>query len=235
MHIASLRMRRLGSRSFSFLFCHHLKMSSGEVRFSNSSKTIALKQDNLFISAFPGYIVFGKVCPVGFCERKYFKFSFYQVFELYAALVSVIKFKVNENAFNDKGLILVIKDEVYFWSGSKVVNNGNENKTIKFGIEFKSEIIFELEFDSDDNFNNFINAVTKTLLPCLCLNQLEREVFEFVSDQSLSILITLNNLQTSKNLLKDFQEKNNLQIDSLTEPNIREHLIYYNEIIILYI
>ena len=37
-----------------------------------------------------------------------------------------------------------------------------------------------------------------------------------------------------RRLLQDFKEKENLQIDSIIEPNIVDNLIYYNEIIILY-
>ena len=206
-----------------------------EIKFSNCCNTKVLKEDKLFISAVPGSIVFGEVCPTGFVKHKYFKFNHYQLFELYLALVSVIKFQVSESDSSLKGLILSLNDEeLYFWNGSKVTKNGTEIKIVRLGIEFQFVTTFEILFDSEELLNEFIYIISQMIFPCLCLNQIELEVFEFASQQDLSILITLNRMEDSQKLLNSFQIKSKIKIDSIIGTNIVNNLMFYQEILILH-
>ena len=82
--------------------------------------------------------------------------------------------------------------------------------------------------------NEFIYLISQMIFACLCLNQIELEVFEFASEQDLSILISLNKKEDSQKLLNNFQIKTKFKIDSITGPNIVNNLIFYQEIIILH-
>ena len=204
------------------------------MKFSNSCKTIALKQENIFISAFPGAIIFGEVCPTGFLENKCFRFNHYQLFELYLALVSLIKFHISEaENSNEKGIILTLRnEELYYWCASKIIFNQTETKIIKFGIEQKLQTVFELLLEYED-LNNLINALSQMILPCLCLNPLERSIFDFASEQDITTLVTLTNPKIIEQFINTYEIKKDVKIDLIIKPNIVGNLIYYNEILII--
>ena len=204
-----------------------------ELKFSNSCRTFALKQENLFISAFPGSVVFGEVCPTGFIQQKFFKFLHFQYFELYLAIVSIIKFQVSENT-TEKGIILQkSEEELYYWTGTTVQINRRDCKILKLFIEFQFETIFEIVLTSEQ-LNNLIGSISQLILPSLCLNNIEVQIFEFASEQSISFLVTLNNYKNCEKFIKTFESVKELNIDSILQSNFVYNLIYYNEIIILY-
>ena len=89
------------------------------MNFEESCKTLALTHDSIFLSAFPGNIVFGEVNRTGYKEGKYFKFSFHQLFELYLGLINIIKFFVS--SIDDRGVIIKLNEDLsYCWLGKKL-------------------------------------------------------------------------------------------------------------------
>jgi hypothetical protein len=207
-------------------------MATVEVKFSDTCRTIALKQEKIFISALPGSIILGEVCPTGFKHQHIFKFNHFQFFELYLAIISIIKFQLSENK-SEKGLILKLNNEtLYYWNGLSVEIDRKESKIVKFVIEFQFENIYEIIFN-DQQLNNLIGAISQMILPSLCLNEIERTLFQFATEQDISFLVTLNNLKACEKFVTFFQTTKKIKIDPILEPNFVQNLIYYNEIIII--
>lgn len=207
-------------------------MATVEVKFSDTCRTIALRKEKIFISALPGSIIFGEVNPTGFKHQHIFKFNYFQFYELYLAIISIIKFQLSENK-TEKGLILKLNEEIlYYWNGSSVEIDRKESKIVKFVIEFQFEIIFEIIFNNEE-LNNLIGAISEMILPSLCLNEIERQLFQFASEQNISFLVTLSNIKACQKFLKFFLTQKQIKVDPIIEPNLVQNLIYYNEIIIL--
>ena len=104
---------------------------------------------------------------------------------------------------------------------------------MKLFIEFQFETIFEIVLTSEQ-LNNLIGSISQLILPSLCLNNIEVQIFEFASEQSISFLVTLNNYKNCEKFIKTFESVKELNIDSILQSNFVYNLIYYNEIIILY-
>ena len=208
-------------------------MEATELKFDNACQTIALKQENIFVSAFPGKIVFGTPNNEGFLNLKTFQFYFYQLLELYLALLSVIKFLVSSELNCQKGILLKVSEEqIYFWVCKNVQINNRDSKIATFGIEFQSTCVFELVFDFDQ-LNNFISGISQCILPALCLKTLERQVLEEASEETLQYIIELNRRKNTQIFLRKIKNKNKFKIDSVVQPNLSDLIIYYHETIII--
>ena len=192
---------------------------------SLSCKTLVLKQSSVFVSAFPGKIVFGDVIEQNYPEFKYFQFFHFEIFNLYLALVAIIKNIVNnsQEESENKGIIIKFNDELcYLWC----INNNQINLI----LEYKSKNVYQLTFTLDQ-FNDFIYTLSESFLPCLCLKGIEKQFLEFVAQQEIYILIQIEK-NMSNNLLKEFALQNNFQIDPILQPNLIDLAVYYNEFLI---
>ena len=208
-------------------------MDLPEIKFSESCKTIACKQQNIFISAFPGKIVFGDVCSTGYKQSRYFKFEFYQMCELYISLINIINFLVSSEKTSERHLIIKINETTnYFWLGNTVLVDKKESKVVQFGIESQSDVKFKIDFNGEQ-LNNLIKYISEMILPCLCLQSNQRQIFQSVIKQSISVIVSLNNYQTCQKYLQNEQQKSNLKIDDITLPNLIDELIYYNELLLI--
>ena len=205
------------------------------MKFSRSCKTLALKQELMFISAFPGFLVFGEVDQIGYKDKKFFKFAFYQIFELYLALINVIKYFVlsNEVEHHQQGRIIKINEKLsYYWLGKLLKINNEDEKTVIFVIELNNEKSFQLLFTSEE-LNDFVKTLSEMILPCLCLKNLERELLENASKLMTSDIVSLNNRQNSKKFVQKFLQEQIEDHDLILEPNLTDTLLYYNEITLL--
>jgi hypothetical protein len=204
------------------------------MKFCDSSQTYCLKQSEIFISSFPGKIVFGLVNQNGYKKQKYFEFGSYFFFNFYLSVVKIVEFFATDLKTEDKGLITSQTETSYYWIGKSVVQDKKSTKVIKLGIEsLKTDGGFEIVFNINQ-FNEFVKLFYKLIFPCLCLKTFERELFESVSLKSLSFVINLDKVETCKSYLKTFEKAKNIKIDSVEELNLVDLLIYYNELIILY-
>ena len=198
---------------------------------NKSCKTITLKTTNIFCSAFPGKIVFGNISKQSYSKQNYFEFLSFELFYLYISIVNIIKtFISNENNLPSKNLILKLNEDVsYLWSISKT---NEEQKCIELILEFKEEILYKIVFNLDQ-VNDFVNALSEIILPALCLEIIQRQFFDFISNQEISIIVGLDN-QKGLLILNEFKKMNNIDIDQIEELNIIEIIIYYRELIIIY-
>ena len=78
-----------------------------------------------------------------------------------------------------------------------------------------------------------MTALSETILPSLCLKTVERQFFEYVSDQEISIIVNLDKLKGLL-ILKEFKKKHINEIESIEELNIIEIILYYRELIIIF-
>ena len=202
-------------------------------KFEKSCKTIALKLSNIFISALPGKIVFGEVNAEGFINLKYFIFTHFQLFDFYVALLNIIKFISSHEIKDDKGLILhPNEDQVYFWIGKIAIKENIENKLIVIGIEYDSNVVFELQLDSFQ-LNELIKCFCDSIFSCLCLKSIERDFFKFVTNQNTSTIVSLKNKKMLKTLLSNFETANEDKIGDILKNNLCELTNYYYELLII--
>ena len=206
---------------------------------SDSCFTIALRRNQIFVSAFPGLIVFGEVSTTSFKQLKYFEYSYYDMFELFIALTQIIQFLVvnsdNLNEDEDRGVIISKhQNEIYFWIGKTIIVNHKEVKVINLGIEIEANIVFELTFDCE-KLNDLIYGVYMCMLPCLCLKKIEKKLFESVIEEDIEKIVSLKVKDNCENFVNQFITDNKIDINSLLESNLVQSLFYYHEsIIILY-
>ena len=202
------------------------------VEFENSCKTLISKKYNIFVSAFPGRIIFGEVNDRGFIKSKYFQFLHFEFFDLYISLLKIVKFFVSEEQTEEKGLILSNEDLSYYWLGKFILQNNKSTKFVVFAIEFKFETIFELLLQTDQ-FNDIIKCISETILSCLCLKTIEKAFFDFILKENTSLIVSLKNQKKCKTILEKFKKSSSYKITSVCEPNLIELVIYYNELLII--
>jgi hypothetical protein len=201
---------------------------------NNSCKTILLKLKNsIFISAFPGKIIFGTIAAQSYIKFKYFQFIAFELFHLYVSLVSIIKTVLSEENIqeNHNGVILKINEElIYLWSISQ--SSINNQKQIHILLEFKSNLDYEIELNLDE-LNEFINGLSEVIIPCLNLKNIERQFFEFVSKQQISDIVQMTS-SNSGTVLEQFKAATKFEVDSIIELNLIDIAIYYKELILIF-
>ena len=204
------------------------------LKIEKSFKTVVLKSNNIFVSSFAGKVVFGEVFNQGYIPLKYFVIFHFQIYNFYLSLLDIIKFISSPELKEEKGLIIQSSEEViYFWKGITVNKQNNDIKLILIGIEYRSGIIYELSFETE-GLNDLIKSFVDSIFSCLCLKAIERDFFEYISDQSTSLVVSLKCSKNIKKILSEFEEKieNNILCD-LIRSNLCEITVYYNEILII--
>ena len=170
---------------------------------SHSYKTILLKTSNLFVSAFPGKLIFGGLCLENYIKFQFFQFFIFDLLHLFISLVTIIK-KIScedKSETNFDGIIIKINEELrYLWSISP--KTPNADLKVFFTVELKSKLVYQIEFNLDQ-LNDFINGLSETILPCLTLKNIERQFFYFVSQQHITEIVQLTT-QNGTLLLNDF-------------------------------
>ena len=203
---------------------------------NKSCKSIILKNSNIFCSAFPGKLVFGEVAQQHYLKLNYFEFLTFELFFLYSCIVKIIKSFIssgNDIPSDDELILKINEDTSYLWSISKLNVSNEEEKCILLKLKYKSEIVYQIIFNLD-KLNDFINALSEIIVPSLCLQTVEREFFEFISNAEI---LTIVNLDKPKGLLilkQFFKQMNIVDIDQIQELNLIEIIIYYKELIIIY-
>lgn len=208
--------------------------SDEDLTFAKSCQTLCLKKSEIFISSFPGNVVFGVVSFIGYSKKQSFQFKHQEFLNFYLTILKIVKF-FSENTSNvdQKGLILSKNESTnYFWIGTILQRAEVTEKVIKFGIEFNDTIIFEIIFNAEQ-FNELIHIFSELMLSCLCLKSFERELIEvIVSESSIKRLITLNNKKCMKLFLQKFKDKYCLNV--IEEQNFVHIFSYYIELIVIF-
>jgi len=203
-----------------------------ELNFSESCQTLSLRKSDIFLSSFPGKIVFGQPNFIGYSKTNSFQYKHNQFFNFYLSIINIVNFFAS-NLNEEKGLILTVSENtIYFWCGKIVESDKVSQKVVKLGIEFDSNILFEIILNGEQ-FNELIYIFSNLIFSCLCLKSFERQFLEDFADEiSICKLITLNEKKKIKHVLKSFKEQK--KINSVVEMNLVQLVLYYNELIILY-
>jgi hypothetical protein len=203
-----------------------------ELPFNKSCYTSVLKVFSVFISAYPGFIVFGKTLTKSYKEKSYFKFSPFELYKLYIAIIQILNFFTGENPQIKGGLILERNKShkiVYFWDSAIFVIDGKEEKYVSFGIETK-ECVTKIDMTLSE-LHNFIQALKSTILISLCLTNFENELIICASSLDLVNLKKLKNYGDTKDFVVKFMKKHNNYDDETFK--FAQLIIYYFDIILL--
>jgi hypothetical protein len=89
--------------------------NSKELSFSKSCQTISLKKSEIFMSSFPGKIVFGEPNFIGYSKSNSFQYKHVQFLDLYLSVLKIVHFFATTSNIDDKGSILSISENtIYF-------------------------------------------------------------------------------------------------------------------------
>jgi hypothetical protein len=198
-----------------------------EAIFSESCQTIALRKENLFISAFPGKIVLGETNYLGYKKNFTLTFFHFQLVYFYLSIVKIIEYFSCDSS-DEQGIIISInKNYLYYWCGKSVFIEDTEEKVVKIGIQQNDEITFELIFTAIE-LNEMIFVLPQIIISSLCLKTIERNSFDILLSEASNIIVSLNN---KKNCEKYIKKK--VKVDEVIQENIADLFIYYNEIILI--
>jgi hypothetical protein len=211
-----------------------------DLHFSKSIQTKALKVTSVFISAFPGYIVFGKTCDKVYRKGSFFYFSVFEVYKLYLSFFKILSFFTSDTLEDEdekKGLILehdnLSVEESYYWYGLELTNSKNvTNKYIKFAIERKSSTICQIHMTLND-LQNFVKALKSSVLISLCLNDIENELIILASANSPEQILKLKSESEAKDFVLKFLSEKTEKTENASVIVFIQLLQYYNDILVL--
>jgi len=214
-----------------------MEESLGELHFNKSCQTKVLSKLSVFLSAFPGFIVFGQTYTKFYPKGTYFKFSVFEVYKLYIAIIKILTFLIEDEPIICEGLMLE-RDKsnkiVYYWRGIRLLIDGIEEKLVAFGIERKNEERVEIKMTLSE-LHNFIQCLKSTITICLCLNDIENDIIIAASALDIERIKKLKSFKERKDFVRYFltQETNSVDENFQDSFKLTELLIYYFDIIVL--
>jgi hypothetical protein len=205
----------------------------GELTFEKSYLTNVLKVFSGFISAYSGFIVFGQTFAKSYRKNQYFKYSVFEIYKLYIAIIQILTFFTQEEPLITSGIILDKErpqKTVYYWKGVILTINGINTKIIILGSETEhSENNFKIEM-SFSELHNFIRALKAIVPMCLCLNAKETEVICATSILKIDELKKLKKYEHAKVFVEQFLEDNTKNQETFKFIQI---IHYYFEVILV--
>jgi hypothetical protein len=88
-----------------------------KMKFADSCQTLSLKTSEIFISSFPGKIVFGEPNSLGYSNLQSFQYKHHQFLNLYLSFVNIVQFFASNSNNTEKGLILTQEVKIQFIFG----------------------------------------------------------------------------------------------------------------------
>jgi hypothetical protein len=202
-----------------------------ELSFEKSCNTKVLKAKSVFLSAYPGYIVFGKTLTTVYEAKNYFKFYVFELYKLYIAIIKILTFLTEENSETLQGLILKRNfNTVYYWSGITLNIDGKDEKFVVFNIETEVKTI-KLQMNISE-LHNLISALKSSIIICLCLSTQESEILSEASQIKVDLILKLKNYSDTKHFVEQFLKKYNYKEHQETYK-LTQVVSYYTDIIIL--
>lgn len=203
------------------------------MEISQASLTIALKKPSVFISAFPGLIIFGTIESRRYQNLKCFKFPIFFIHKFFNALSAFYFFLSNlEETVARQGLILQDSDETEahsFWQGHICINGAGENlRSITFGVEFRSEVVYKVDFSLEE-LNNLIEAFKLCVPFTIFYSNVEFELFQFaLTYRDFQEIRTSDNIA---NFITIFEAQKQFSFDEHMTQRLKTLLQYYKSII----
>lgn len=200
---------------------------------SNSCETYIL-ENGILISAFPGLIVFGKTeSNKNYIKESVFKFNTFQVVYLFKSILSIFGFFKDNSEQKTEKIFDLSCDTVYFWRGDSVTKeDGTRIKLIKFGIEKKSEILFQTIF-SLQNINSLIYLLKRCVISSLCLKDIEEQfIINVIKNPKRDIEACKTDDSVANRFVQLFFKEKHIKVDT-KKASYLEILKYYNSVILL--
>ena len=197
---------------------------------NNSSLTLALTKDYCFVSAFPGFFVFGHITQHSYEELKFFQISHYNLPNFYAIILKIVHFMAGKVKSIEKTKFLSKKiklDDVEYYIYASCVD---DQKLITFQLQ---TLLGKNEFEiclTVPEFHNLLNCVESVVMSCLCLKSNEIELVNYAILQPLEDIIKCQNKKDALNFVKDFYKD---KICLQTINNLSTVLNHYNSIIVI--
>jgi hypothetical protein len=212
-------------------------MDENSVLFHQSCLNLSLKKSGHFISAFPTKIVFGLCSPLGYKLSKYFEFELYELCQLYFAIFDLVKYFASNIAFEKRLILSKLQQNYYLVPKVLYINNEPHNVGV-LGIELlkdnnESEISFELFF-TDNELNDFIYSLIKTIPASLCLTSTELLLFLKASTQNTKDIKLLQTEKNAESFLQRVSKDLKEDISEVLRYNYTIFLSYNCEIILLF-
>lgn len=183
-----------------------------------SAKVTLVTNSNLLCCAFLSAIVIGNLDNFQFVHSKtfiFFKQDFFLLFESFKKIIKSIAEESNEV----KGVVLERGTDLYYWS----VKRQNEQVTVFLSIERNFETVLTIAFDNA-NFNDFINVISKLILPSVCTNSLTEYILHLATMRDLKDIISFKEPESCKLFLSEIKQ---------SEEHLITALMYYRDILIL--
>ena len=194
----------------------------------NSNLTLALKKDSIFISSFPGFLIFVTIVKNHYKKNKFFQFSHFDLPKLYSSILNFIHFFADNRENLQKTNILTkqIEDSHidYFICGQIYA----DEKVVIFRLEANLDA-FELCFKVNE-LNDFLNTLHSIIISCLCLQPLQNNMIKNAILQPLEIIVNFGKSENAKNFLLMYYK------DTLCASiidNLSTTLVHYNYVVII--
>jgi hypothetical protein len=200
---------------------------------SESCETYVLENEVL-ISAFPGYIVFGKTeINKRYCKESCLKFKSFEVKYLFKSIIAIIAFLNNEQiSQKTEKIIDAEENKTYYWQGATVSKENIITKLVKIAVEKEGETIFRAIFFLKD-INCLVYLVKRCLVASLCLKDEDEEFILTVIKHSRSEILSCKlDENVSRQIVKAFLKDKKNEKTAKQKP-LMELLKYYNQLILL--
>jgi hypothetical protein len=193
--------------------------------------TFSLNKDYLFISAYPGFVVFGEVKSNHYETFKYFHLSHNQLLVFYENIVKIVCFLSNETLSEDQNIICKTNDNLtYLWRGTQEIFDNTIVKIIKLCIEMDSNnIIFEISMSSSQ-FNHLLSTLSRMIIASLCFKPKEKYIFKRAVSASVDQILSFQIYQKCKDfVIEVFKKESSIyEISLMAIENLIDLLMHYN-------
>lgn len=176
--------------------------------------TFCLKFKNIFLSAFPGKIVIGKVVHNHFLENS-LEFYLRDLSQLYFSIINIFK-NLEKDSVKE---IILKKSKTYFWH--------IHQSTITIGAE-TTNVVFEVTFLTIEEFSEFVDVLQKCILPCLCLPIAQRNILDTMANLPTEDIVLFKERENLVNFIKT-----NVDLTEIQRKDAEEIVFYYFEEIII--
>jgi hypothetical protein len=192
--------------------------------------TFSLNKDYLFISAYPGFIVFGEVKSNNYETFKYFHVSHNELFVFYETIVKIICFLGNESLSEDQNTIFCKTNLTYLWKGTQEIISNNVVKIIKLCIEIDSNnIIFEISMSSNE-LNHLLTTLNRMIPASLYFKPIENYIFKRAIRGSVNEILSFQIYQKCKQFVIEVLKEPSTfyEISLMVIANLIILLMHYN-------
>lgn len=199
-----------------------------------SCLTYALKKEYCFISAYPGFILFGKVLSTYYDE--FLQFNHFELSYLYEVIISIVTFLATNEILEEKNIILK-KDKngqsvTYFWKGITLTDEEqNSKKHIIFGSENNcGDCTFQIILNLEE-FNFLLFCLSDIFISCLCLKPIEKYFFKRALNESTETIISFQDQPKILGFINNGLE--NYCALTINKENLIDVLTHYNGYILM--